>query len=115
MARRRFPGAQNNLDSLCRRFRIDNSKREKHGALIDSYLLAEVYVELLGGRQQGMQLAHDKLSVLSDANQVDAADEARLSPEPAPKRPRSLPSRLSAEDRQRHRDFIKTFARENST
>ncbi len=51
LARRKFPGASASLDSLCRRFGIDNSAREKHGALLDSELLAEVYLELIGGRQ----------------------------------------------------------------
>ncbi|MFT5001273.1 MAG: DNA polymerase-3 subunit epsilon, partial [Planctomycetota bacterium] len=51
IARRKFPGAQNSLDALCRRFTVDNSSREKHGALLDSELLAEVYLELIGGRQ----------------------------------------------------------------
>jgi DNA polymerase III subunit epsilon len=51
MARRKFPGAQANLDALCRRFKIDNSARAKHGALLDAELLAEVYLELIGGRQ----------------------------------------------------------------
>lgn len=57
MAKKRFPGAQANLDALCRRFGIDNSGREKHGALLDSELLAEVYLELRGGRQPGFELA----------------------------------------------------------
>ena len=57
IARRRFPGAQANLDALCRRFEIDNSSRTKHGALLDSELLAEVYLELIGGRQPGLELA----------------------------------------------------------
>lgn len=57
MARRRFPGAQANLDALCRRFEIDNSSRTKHGALLDAELLAEVYLELIGGRQPGLELA----------------------------------------------------------
>lgn len=57
MARKRFPGAQANLDALCRRFEIDNSSRTKHGALLDSELLAEVYLELIGGRQPGFELA----------------------------------------------------------
>ena len=57
MARKRFPGAQNSLDALCRRFSIDNSHREKHGALLDTELLAEVYLELTGGRQPGLSLA----------------------------------------------------------
>jgi DNA polymerase-3 subunit epsilon len=57
IARRRFPGAQANLDALCRRFEIDNSSRTKHGALLDAELLAEVYLELIGGRQPGLELA----------------------------------------------------------
>lgn len=57
MARRRFPGAQANLDALCRRFSIDNSSRTRHGALLDAELLAEVYLELAGGRQHGLELA----------------------------------------------------------
>ena len=56
MARRKFPGAQANLDALCRRFGIDNSARTKHGALLDAELLAEVYLELIGGRQRGLSL-----------------------------------------------------------
>jgi DNA polymerase-3 subunit epsilon len=56
MARRRFPGAQVNLDALCRRFEIDNSARSLHGALLDCELLAEVYLELSGGRQPGLDL-----------------------------------------------------------
>jgi len=57
MARQRFPGAQASLDALCRRFEIDNSSREKHGALLDTDLLALVYLELIGGRQPGLELA----------------------------------------------------------
>ena len=59
MARQKFPGAQNSLDALCRRFDVDNSSREKHGALLDSELLAEVYLELIGGRQPGWVLAQE--------------------------------------------------------
>lgn len=54
MARQRFPGSPANLDALCRRFGIDNTERTYHGALLDSELLAEVYLELLGGRQHGL-------------------------------------------------------------
>ncbi len=57
MARKKFPGSPANLDALCRRFEIDNSSRTYHGALLDSELLAEVYLELIGGRQHGMGLA----------------------------------------------------------
>jgi DNA polymerase-3 subunit epsilon len=57
MARKKFPGAQANLDALCRRFQIDNSDRDLHGALKDAQLLAGVYVELIGGQQHGLELA----------------------------------------------------------
>lgn len=56
LARKKFPGSPANLDALCRRFGIDNSNRTFHGALLDSELLAEVYLELLGGRQHGLGL-----------------------------------------------------------
>jgi DNA polymerase-3 subunit epsilon len=56
MARKRFPGAQANLDALCRRFDIDNAHRTKHGALLDAELLADVYLQLIGGRQPGLEL-----------------------------------------------------------
>lgn len=57
MARKKFPGSPANLDALCRRFGVDNTERTYHGALLDSELLAEVYLELLGGRQHGLGLA----------------------------------------------------------
>jgi DNA polymerase-3 subunit epsilon len=57
LARQKFPGAQVSLDALCRRFEIDNSARTKHGALLDAELLAEVYLELIGGRQPTLGLA----------------------------------------------------------
>lgn len=60
MARKMFPGAQANLDALCRRFKIDNSTRTKHGALLDAELLAEVYLELRGGRQRGLSLSSEE-------------------------------------------------------
>ena len=57
MARTKFPGAQASLDALCRRFAVDNSDRQLHGALKDADLLAQVYLELIGGRQPGLELA----------------------------------------------------------
>jgi DNA polymerase-3 subunit epsilon len=57
LARQKFPGAQVSLDALCRRFEIDNSARTRHGALLDAELLAEVYLELIGGRQPTLGLA----------------------------------------------------------
>lgn len=69
MARKKFPGAQANLNALCRRFEIDNGHRDLHGALVDADLLAEVYIELLGGRQPNLLLeearAHQKEHKLS--------------------------------------------------
>ncbi len=57
LARRKFPGAQASLDALCRRFQIDTSARDKHGALLDAQLLSKVYLELVGGREPGLALA----------------------------------------------------------
>lgn len=57
LARRKFPGAQASLDALCKRFQIDTSAREKHGALLDAQLLSQVYLELIGGREPGLALA----------------------------------------------------------
>lgn len=60
LAREKFPGSPASLDALCSRFGIDNSSRTLHGALLDSEILAEVYLELIGGRQHGMSLDEDK-------------------------------------------------------
>ncbi len=67
LARRKFPGAQASLDALCRRFAIDNSARTRHGALLDTELLAEVYLELVGGRQAGRDLAGLEAVAAADA------------------------------------------------
>lgn len=66
MARRKFPGSPASLDALCRRFNIDNSNRTLHGALLDSELLAEVYLELLGGRQRGLDMDMDKKAMAEE-------------------------------------------------
>jgi DNA polymerase-3 subunit epsilon len=68
LTRRRFPGAPANLDALCRRFGVDNSGRALHGALLDAQLLAECYIELLGGRQQGLALAVETAAAVFTAN-----------------------------------------------
>ncbi len=81
LARRRFPGAQVNLDALCRRFEVDNSARNLHGALLDCELLAEVYLELTGGRQPGLELAHDRRQLAA------ASDRARTRRAPRPHAP----------------------------
>jgi DNA polymerase-3 subunit epsilon len=97
LARRRFPGAQNSLDALCRRFGVDNSGREKHGALLDSELLAEVYLELMGGRQPDLTLA------VVTAGPVAGAIWA------PPPRPRPLPPRLTLAEAEAHVRFVATL------
>ncbi|MBX3493344.1 MAG: DNA polymerase III subunit epsilon [Parvibaculum sp.] len=98
IARRKFPGAQNNLDALCRRFNIDNSAREKHGALLDSELLAEVYLELMGGRQPGLVLQAD-----IEAARSPGAETAKVEVQA---RPVPLPPRLTDAERAAHEAFV---------
>jgi DNA polymerase-3 subunit epsilon len=71
IARRTFPGAKVNLDALCRRFKVDNSSRQYHGALKDAELLAEVYVELTGGRQTSFVIINEAKNYNSDKNSLD--------------------------------------------
>lgn len=94
MARKKFPGAPASLDALCKRFDVSLESRTKHGALIDSYLLAEVYLELNGGREQA-------LSFSSDAG---VSSEVVYTPRQA--RPQKLDSRLSEKERAAHDAFI---------
>ena len=101
IARKRFPGAQASLDALCRRFGVDNSNREKHGALLDSELLAEVYLELRGGRQQGLGL--DTASPATGAPEGRAESAAGPG---APARPRPLAPRITEQERAAHDAFI---------
>ncbi len=102
IARKRFPGAQNSLDALCRRFNIDNSGRVKHGALLDAELLAEVYLELMGGRQPGLVL---DAAAAAAASTTIVVRERRLRPAP-------LPPRLSEEERAAHATFVATLGAE---
>jgi DNA polymerase-3 subunit epsilon len=102
MARRKHPGAANNLDALCSRYGIDNSKRTKHGALLDSEILAEVYIELIGGRQVGFDL-----SMQSPGRNGFAAQKAASVPREA--RPRPMLSRLTDAERAAHEAFIQTL------
>ncbi|HXQ40085.1 MAG TPA: DNA polymerase III subunit epsilon [Candidatus Udaeobacter sp.] len=76
LARRKFPGSPASLDALCKRFNVDNSARELHGALLDAELLAEVYLELIGGRQAGLDLAQGE--ALAAAAMVAAGGPVRL-------------------------------------
>ena len=102
IARKKFPGAQNSLDALCRRYNVDNSARQKHGALLDSEILAEVYLELIGGRQPDFALGHTQTNSAqhSDADQPNKAGQIKPKLRPTP-----LPSYLSDEERAAHRAF----------
>ena len=97
LSRAKHPGAKHSLDALCMRFGIDRSQRVKHGALLDAQLLAQVYVELTGGRQIGLGLVADTGTV-----SVQAAARPVTIREPRPARPHfALPEEL-----ERHRAFI---------
>ena len=75
IARRKFPGSPNTLDALCKRFTIDNSNRVKHGALLDAELLAEVYLELMGGRQRGLSLGTEEKAKATDQGVVQNGEQ----------------------------------------
>ncbi len=77
LAKARFPGMPNSLDALCRRFEIDLSTRTTHNALLDCKLLAEVYVELTGGRQRGLELADDDQNEMPVASYTASASRTR--------------------------------------
>ena len=100
LARRKHPGSPNRLDDLCLRYRIDNSRRTKHGALLDAELLAEVYLELIGARQATLGLTEAA---------VIAAAAARGSLGVSRSRPLPLAPRLSLEDIDAHRSFVATL------
>ena len=97
MARKKYPGSPASLDALCRRFGIDNSSRDLHGALLDSQILAEVYLELIGGRQPGLELASGR-SAGPDRSQ---GHDWKPSPRPTP-----LPARLTEAERAAHEAFV---------
>ena len=69
IARKRFPGAQNSIDALCKRFRIDNSKREKHNALLDCNLLKEIYINLLDQKEPKLNLKNNDIANLDPNDQ----------------------------------------------
>ncbi|HWG03914.1 MAG TPA: DNA polymerase III subunit epsilon [Beijerinckiaceae bacterium] len=94
IARRRHPGSPNSLDALCSRYRVDNSRRTKHGALLDAEILAEVYAELVGGRQAELILADNGLDIRLRENA------------PKAKRPAPLPPAISAEEIEAHAQFV---------
>lgn len=98
IARKKFPGSPASLDALCRRFNIDNAHRTLHGALLDSEILAEVYLELIGGRQPDLVLGHES-EKKKEAVEVDT----NWRPRP---RPEALPSRLTDEEKAAHDAFV---------
>ena len=99
LARRRHPAGPNSLDALCKRYGIDNSQRTKHGALLDSFLLARVYVELLGERQATLGFGD-----AADGDAVPAPRTAAARPRPEP-----LAPRLSTAAEAAHATFVKTL------
>jgi DNA polymerase-3 subunit epsilon len=97
LARRKHPGGGNKLDDLCVRYGIDNSRRTKHGALLDAELLAEVYAELAGGRQANLGLvtaAREELSVTANVAMSRKTEQQSL---------------LSDDEREAHRKFVSTL------
>lgn len=101
MARRKFPGAQASLDALCRRFGIDLTDRQLHGALLDAQLLASVYLELLGGRQHGMDLAANAAGKETQAGNAEAGSSIAASGRRAPRE-----HAASSEELARHAEFL---------
>jgi DNA polymerase-3 subunit epsilon len=97
LARRRHPGGPNRLDDLCARYGIDNSRRTKHGALLDAELLAEVYAELVGGRQARFSLDRERTA-------VRAVTVASAKERPAPLSPRLTPDEANS-----HRKLLATL------
>ena len=99
LARRKHPGVSNKLDDLCSRYAIDNSRRTKHGALLDAELLAEVYIDLIGARQSQLILA-------TETRDTRAGGYGEM-----PRRIREVPlaPRLTDEDRAAHRAFVATL------
>jgi DNA polymerase-3 subunit epsilon len=107
LARTKFPGSPNSLDALCKRFNIDLSKREKHGALLDTELLVDVYVELMGGAQGGLMFGANK-----NDKKVSTIDENFV----IKKLQTSLPKRdfpASEESLQIHQEFVKKNFKSN--
>ncbi|WP_265516215.1 DNA polymerase III subunit epsilon [Nitratireductor luteus] len=99
IARRKHPMGPNSLDALCRRYGIDNSRRTKHGALLDAELLAEVYIELVGGKQAafGLEVVDESARSEGPSLQVQVV---------LPTRPRALPSRLTPAEHEAHKAMV---------
>ena len=103
LARRKHPMGPNSLDALCRRYGIDNSHRTKHGALLDCELLAEVYIELIGGKQADLGLA----AIGRDLSDNRAGQKRNAAPRPQP-----LAPRLTDSEREAHAAFVASLGNE---
>lgn len=103
LARQKHPGARVSLDAMCKHYGIDNGRRTLHGALLDSEILAEVYLELLGGKQVSLALIAE--STVSGADAIATRVIAS-------RRPNALPARLSAAEAAAHAQFIATLGDE---
>ncbi len=104
IARTKYPGARNSLDALCKRFSIDNSNRELHGALLDSELLAEVYLELVGGKEPNFELSS---ITRSPVNRINKSYISQLS------RKKKLEPRISEADEKNHKEFLLSFPKQS--
>lgn len=105
LAREKFPGSPASLDALCRRFGVDNSGRELHGALLDSELLAEVYLELIGGRQPDLVL--DRPAVAGPGPKAGSPEAAPRAARPTPLAPRLTEGEITA-----HAAFVEKLGEE---
>ncbi|MGB7431209.1 MAG: DNA polymerase III subunit epsilon [Ahrensia sp.] len=106
IAKRKHPMGPNSLDALCRRYQIDNTKRVKHGALLDSELLAEVYIELIGGKQAALGFEAEPQEPDTDD---DGDNNTPIIATTAKQRPAPLPSRLTQQDIEAHRGMVESL------
>ena len=105
IARKKFPGSPASLDSLCRRFKIDNSARVMHGALLDSQILAEVYLELIGGKQPDFMLGVSSVSLKNkESTQTKKITNVRSE---------RLKPRLTLDEQKNHKALIKLLGDES--
>ena len=104
IAKRKHPMGPNSLDALCKRYGIDNSRREKHGALLDSELLAEVYIELLGGKQAKLELVNEQ-----DSAKTSQQHSQNSPTQKAKQRENPLAERIDADAINAHQEFIGTL------
>lgn len=103
IARRKHPSGPNSLDALCSRYGIDNSRRVKHGALLDAEILAEVYLELIGGRQRALGLVPEEEVSSSSSAVMEPGELGNFN---AARRSAPLPSFLSEAEYEAHKAFI---------